>query len=121
MSCVSPSDLNESYSNAQVLQCLQVRFDDAFVRNHVMDRLGGRDVRKTAVSELAGVADSHHTAGPLHHDAVDFRFEQIGRAQTKLYIEAIHTEKASIAAHLSETLLRHPPNQQKRIPSHPAP
>ena len=42
---------------------------------------GRRDQRKTAPPELARVAHCHGTFRDLHHNAIHFRFQQVGRAQ----------------------------------------
>ena len=54
--------------------------------------------RQAAPSKFAGVANRHRFLRDLDHHAIDFGFQQIRRAQSKVNIESIDSQKQRIGA-----------------------
>ncbi len=76
-----------------LLQHSEIRFWDAAVGNDLVQGGGRGDEREAAASELARVANHYSALGDIEHDPVDFRFEQVGRTQAEVNVEAIDAQK----------------------------
>src|SRR5579863_2640902 len=71
--------------------------------------------RQASPSELAGVTDRDRDPGNVHHGAVDFGLEQVGRAQSVVHVEAIHAEKKNVCVQAPQSLFRDRSHQREGI------
>ncbi len=88
--------LDQCHFDSRFFQRRQVRLANASVGDQVVHRRKRRNRRQAAPAELAGIAYHDHHSGNVHHGAIDFGLEQVGRAQSVMHVEAVHSQEKNV-------------------------
>src|SRR5579864_3880414 len=79
--------------DSRLLQSAQIRLRNSTVGDDFLERRGRSDQRQAAAAKFARVANGHRFFCDLNHHAIDFRFQQVRRAEAVVHIETVHAEK----------------------------
>ncbi len=82
------------------------------VRDNGIDLIHRRDERKSPTLEFARIRHDDHFLGDPDHDLIQVRLLGVGRRNTKIQIEPIHSQKELVTEIIFKTPLRQNTNKR---------